>query len=101
MINDELKQDSLVACSDGAYDKGEGIASHGWVFASQAVEIVQASGAGPADGHSKLLSSYRAELGGLLTVIYLTYRISQYYQTPAGTMKVTVTTKGHYEISLK
>jgi hypothetical protein len=58
-IEEELR---LVACSDRAYDKGDGISSHGWVFASQSLKTIQAEGAGPTDGHPALLSSYRGLL---------------------------------------
>jgi uncharacterized protein involved in tolerance to divalent cations len=37
-IAHELTQDTLVACSDGAYDKNTSIVSHRWVFASSLSE---------------------------------------------------------------
>jgi hypothetical protein len=45
---------------------------------------ILAQGAGPTDGHPSLLSSYRAELGGLLAVLYTIYRFCQHYQVTSG-----------------
>lgn len=56
----ELQKAILLACSDGAYEAAIGKGSHGWVFASEMVQDITA-GAGPADGHALLMSSYHTE----------------------------------------
>ena len=93
-ISQEILQDALVACSDGAYDQSSSVASHGWVFGSGTLEIQQATGAGPVDGHPKFLSSYRAELSGIVTVLYLTHRICEYYKINNGKIKCYCDNKG-------
>ncbi len=84
----------MVACSDGAHDKSNGVASHGWVFASSLVETVVSTGTGPVDGHPSLCSSYRAELSGTLAVLYVLYRVCQYYNISSGKLKLYWDNKG-------
>jgi hypothetical protein len=53
-----------------------------------------AAGAGPADGHPLLMSSYRTELGGLLAVLYIIHRICHHYQVTQGQAKCYCDNKG-------
>ncbi len=69
-ISQEILHNALLACSDGAHDATSSKASHGWIFGSSIFETIQATGAGPVDGHPQLLSSFRAELSGILAVLY-------------------------------
>ncbi len=88
-----LELETLIACSDGSYDPKHQTGSHGWIFASTDKNIL-AQGAGPADGHPALMSSYRTELGGLLAVLYTIYRICQHYQVTSGKMSYYCDNKG-------
>jgi hypothetical protein len=45
-------------------------------------------GFGPGHGHPDLLSSYQAELGGLLALLYLVYRISEYHGVHSGRVHI-------------
>ena len=74
---------TLLLCSDGSYDPRQGDASHGWVIASADGTIFW-DGAGPDDGHPKLMSAYRSELGGLVVIIYIRHRLSQAFEITSG-----------------
>ena len=60
-----LHHEELHVCADGAFLHQHGQGSHGWVKG----EILW-EGAGPATGRSSLMTSYRAELSGLTSVLY-------------------------------
>jgi len=64
-----IEKETLAGCSDGAYDRTTSIASHGLVLADRIQRKRIASGAGPVDGHPHLLSSFRAELSGILAAV--------------------------------
>jgi hypothetical protein len=69
-ICNEVLEESLLACSDGAYDAATGKGSHGWVITSEIEQETAASGTGPDDGHPHLMSYYYCiELGGIIAVL--------------------------------
>ena len=78
-IAHNIELDTLLVCSDGSHSPESYTGSHGWVMANGGKKLLL-QGAGPVDGHPKLTSSYRSELGGLLAVLYTIYRVCQYYQ---------------------
>jgi hypothetical protein len=82
-IAQELELNSLLACSEGSYDLATALCSHAWVFGS-GIEMIVATGAGAVDSSNEYLSSYRAELSGLLATLYITYRICQFYDLKSG-----------------
>jgi hypothetical protein len=90
---DKLERQTLLACSDGAYDPVTSIGSHGWTFHSNIPHNI-ASGACPVDGSPSQLSFYRAELCGILAVLYIIYRICMYYRISLGTVKCYCDNKG-------
>jgi hypothetical protein len=90
----ESENDTLVVCSDDAYDKNKSVASHGWVITSSLVETELAGGSGPVDGHPDLLSSYRAELSGIVSRFYIIHRICQHYSITSGKVKIYCDNKG-------
>jgi hypothetical protein len=51
-------------------------------------------GAGPTDGHAPLLSSYRTELSGIITALYIIYRICDYYHLDSGKATLFCDNKG-------
>jgi hypothetical protein len=55
---------------------------HGWVFSMK--EEVILTGSGPADGIPDLISSFQSELGGILSVLHIIYRIGQFYVVREG-----------------
>jgi len=77
-IADTLSRDALLACSDGSHLPTAAQASHGWVIADN-IETILSSNSAPTDGHPLSLSSYQAELSGLLAMLYMLYKISRYY----------------------
>ena len=86
-VADALREDTeLLGCSDGSYDPDEGHCYHGWIFASEIRQAI-VEGSGPGHGLPDLLSSYRAELGGLLALVYMVYRISSYHAITAGSFR--------------
>jgi len=84
---------TLLACSDGAYDKDSGKGSLHWVFSSNLEQNIS-SGAGPVDGHPLLMSSYRAKLCGILAVLYIIHHICNYYHISHGTVICYCNNKG-------
>jgi hypothetical protein len=78
-IAEEIAYNSLVTCSNGAHDPETGAGSHAWVIAS-AVRGTISSGSGPDDGHLDLMFSYLSELGGILALLYIIYRVCLYYK---------------------
>jgi hypothetical protein len=72
-----IELETLLMCSDGSYDPKTKKGSHGWVL-SDTNKTILAQGLGPADGHPTLMSSYRAELGGLIAILYTIHRICQF-----------------------
>jgi hypothetical protein len=51
-------------------------------------------GAGRSDGHPALMSSYRAELGGILASLYLIFRVCNYYQLQSNQATLFCDNKG-------
>jgi hypothetical protein len=88
-----MELETLVTCSDGSYDPILQTGSHGWIISTQDKDIL-AQGAGPTDGNPSALSSYRAELGGLLAILYTIYRICQHYQVTSGKVSYYCDNKG-------
>lgn len=97
----ELQEGTLIACSDGSHDPDNQIASHGVVFASSLLQQTLVSIAGPVDGHPKLVTSYRAELSGIIACLYLVYRICQYFQLNSGKILLYCDNKGALENSFR
>jgi hypothetical protein len=93
-IATEIKERTLVVCSDGACDNSNSKASHGVVFASELLQQTVASCAGPVDGHPSLVTSYQAELSGIVATLYRVYRICQFYNITTGAMKLYCDNKG-------
>jgi hypothetical protein len=87
-IADALRNgDELLGCSDGSYVEDDSHCYHGRPFASDLqTTLAEGSGAGP--GHPSLLSSYHAELGGLLALVYLASRICSYHYITMGTLRI-------------
>jgi ribonuclease HI len=73
----DISDNKLLACSDGAFDSTQGTGTFGWVLATQDKHI-RFRCAGPVDGHPSFTSAYRAELSGLLAVLYIIGRVCDY-----------------------
>jgi hypothetical protein len=54
----ELRDKTLVACSDGACDTSKDMSSYATVLASGLLQQQIATAAGPVDGHPALVTSY-------------------------------------------
>jgi ribonuclease HI len=93
-IAEELQDKTLEVCSDGACDETQALSSHGVVFASGLSHEKVASVAGPVDGHPKMVTSYRAELSGIVAALYIIYRVCQHHQVNAGAMTLYWDNKG-------
>jgi len=90
-ISRALADKSLLACSNGSCIDGSG--SHGWVIAHDSGDVI-AQGSGPTDGHPLLVSSFQAELGGLLAVLHVIHRVCQYYHVQEGKARLFYDNKG-------
>jgi hypothetical protein len=90
----ELQEQHLVVCSDGACDTQVATASHGVAYASSLLQQILVTTSGPVDGHPSLLTSYRAELSGIVAVLYTVYRICHYYNLTSGGMTLYCDNKG-------
>jgi len=69
-ITSYIRSGTLLVCSDGSFHPHSGMGSHAWVFATSTGHILL-QGAGPIDCHPKQLSSYRPELGGITSLLFL------------------------------
>jgi hypothetical protein len=83
-IHDAVSHGTLLACSYGAHDTQLKTTSHGWVFGDK-IEVFLATGSGPTDGNPDTRLSYRAELSGMITLLYILYKVCQYYNITSGT----------------
>jgi hypothetical protein len=81
------EESELLGCTDGSYVEAEDQCYQGWIVASDASRTI-AEGSGAGHGHPNVLSSYRAELSGILALLYLVYRISSYHGITAGAIRV-------------
>ena len=80
-----LHKGSLLTCSNGLHEEETGYASHAWVFSDSAGHILWCR-FGPIDGHPDMLSSYRSELGGVTTLLFLLWHIVQHLDITTGTV---------------
>jgi ribonuclease HI len=81
----DISDNKLLACSDGAFDSTQGTGTFGWVLATQDKQI-RFRCAGPVNGHQSFTSAYRAELSGLLAVLYIIGRVCDYLQVTDGSL---------------
>ncbi len=88
-----LESETLVTCSEGSFNPKRKLGSHGWII-STTDRITLAQGAGPADGRPNAMSPYRAELGGLITVSFIIYRICSHYEVKSGRAKLHCDNEG-------
>ena len=87
VLSNEIRNHSLLACSDGSFSKYERRGSHAWIFADcEGISLLQ--GAGPIDGHPLLLTPYRTELGGILSLLYLVNVIVRSTDLREGTVTI-------------
>jgi hypothetical protein len=86
-IANAIRSSSLLACSDGSFNPQSGQGSHGWVIASTKKQIFL-QGTGPMSGHPELSSAYRAELSGLISILYLLSRICNYHNVTTGQITI-------------
>jgi hypothetical protein len=84
-IQTYIKEGTLLTCSDGSHEPETEMASHAWVFSDKTGHMLW-GGAGPIDGNPDMLSSYRSELGGILTILFLLTQLGEYYEITAGTV---------------
>jgi len=68
-IGDDILSGQLIVCSDGSYFQQQGTGTFAWVVGNKG-NTVWIKAAGLVDYHPRLNSAYRAELCGLLAVIY-------------------------------
>jgi len=80
-------EEELLCCSDGSYVDDTGASYHGWILASNISKTI-AEGSGPGFGHPELLSSYRAELCGILALLYIMQRVCSHHRITSGSMRL-------------
>ena len=84
-IQTYIQDGTLLTCSDGSFEPETGMASHAWVFSDKQGHLLW-GGAGPIDGNPEMGSSYRSELGGALTVLFLLQQIVEYFEITSGSV---------------
>ena len=92
-IATNLELETLVACSDGSFNPDKAVGGHGWIISTKDKQVI-IEGAGPADGNPSSMSSYRTELGGLVAVLYIIFRICTHYHITAGKLIYHCDNKG-------
>jgi len=93
-IATELTEKTLVVCSDGACDTSQAVSSYATALASGLLHSQLATVVGLVDGHPALVTSYRAELSGIIATLYNIYRICSYYHIVEGGMTLYCDNKG-------
>ncbi len=81
-----LVNDALLACCDGSYSPNAKLGSHGWVFATSLHTVWR--GAGPIDGHPRLVNPYRAEIGGLVNICHILLSVCKFHGISGGSMTI-------------
>jgi ribonuclease HI len=90
----EIQEKTLSVCSDGACDSQLNITSFAVVFASSLLQQTITTAVGPVDGYPSLVTSYRAELSGIIACLYIIHRICHYYQIESGSCTLYCDNKG-------
>jgi len=90
-FREAIQMGKLSACSDGSYSEGK--ATQGWVVATSSGSVVL-KGSGPTDGHPNLLSAFRAEISGLLALLYIIQKKCLFYQITDGSIDLFCDNKG-------
>jgi hypothetical protein len=85
-VAESIALGTLLVCSDGSYSSSLKKGSHGWIFATEQQTLWK--GAGPVDGHPDMMNPYRAELGGLVSVLHILTTISTHYKISSGELTV-------------
>ena len=78
-----IQEGSLLTCSDGSHEPETDSACQAWLFSDQYGHLLW-SGAGPTDGNPDMLSSYRSELAGITTILFLLREITNYLEITTG-----------------
>jgi hypothetical protein len=99
-LAEEIRLSTCLACSYGSHHPVLHLSNHSWVFGNELCQIIT-TGAGPDDGYPSLLSSYRSELGCILTVLYIVYRICHFYDIDTGKVTIYCDNKGAIHNSFK
>jgi ribonuclease HI len=86
-ISEALRQADLHICSDGAFLPDIGQGAHAWVFARGDGTVIF-KGCGPANGHPKVMSPYRAELTGLVTALFIIHWACEVDQPEEGAITI-------------
>jgi hypothetical protein len=97
----ELTEKTLVACSDGACDTSLVVSSYATVLASSFRKRQLATVVGPVDGHPALVTSYRAELSGIIATLYIIDCICSYYYIVEGGMTLYCDNRGALKNAFK
>jgi hypothetical protein len=90
----EIQEKTLAVCSNGACDSQLNIASFAVVFASSLSQQTITTSVGPVDGHPSLVTSFRAELSGIIACLYIIHRICHHYQLESGSCTLYCDNKG-------
>jgi hypothetical protein len=91
-----IKEGSLLTCSDGSYEPEWDFACQAWLFSDSLGNILW-SGAGPTDGNPDMLSSYRSELAGITTILFLLQQIVAYLEITSGAVTLYCDNTGAVE----
>jgi len=76
---------TLLLCSDGSFCPHKGIGSHAWVL-STPEGVILLRGSGPIDGLPRLLSSYRPEMGGITTLLFVLTVLVHLFEISSGSV---------------
>jgi len=80
-----ITEGSLLTCSDGSVDPELETACQAWLMADKDGHLLW-YGAGPIDGNPDTVTSYRSELGGITTILFLLLQITQHLELSSGSV---------------
>ena len=88
-----IEEGSLLTCSDGSTDVEQGTSCQAWVFSDKDGHVLW-GGAGPIDGDPAKVTSYRSELGGITSILFLLSQVIEHLEIKSGSVTLYCDNQG-------
>jgi len=87
ILCNSIAHSGIHKCAEGAFLPKHGQGSHAWVFSTSSSNTLW-EGCGPTIGHKSLMTSYHAELSGLVSVLFTLHWLAHHQPQLTGTVTV-------------